>query len=613
MIYTFDDYTVDPVKRLVLKEGGEPILLKPKAFDALLYLVENADRVVEREELMNALWYDTVVEENNLTQHISALRRIFRETPSQHRYIATVPGRGYKFVANVVTAETDKSEVEEAASSPVADHQSFWQRRPFLVAAGVCVIAILTTTGFLIWRSETGSQGEIRSIAVLPFKPVVATSRDEALEMGMADTLISKLGSRDDVIIRPLSAVRRFGSPEQDAIEAGRLLGVDAVLDGSVQIVGDRVRVSTRLLSVKESKQLWTQQFDERLTDIFTVQDSIAERVATALRLGPGKNTNRRYTDNPEAYRLYLLGRFHNQKLTPADSYKALAHFQQAIDIDPNYALAYAGVSEVYRTLALSGEEPPAASFERSIAAAERAIAIDDDLAEGYTALGISKFWHTRDWVAAENALRRSVELDPSWSTTHIYCAHLLSNIGRHSEALANAKRARELDPVSPFITTLEGVVLLQAGQPDNAMQQFTSASEIDPNFWMPHMFASRAYIEKGMFDEAWQSANRASKLSPAQTISISYEIYALAKLGRREEANTLLDALEKRSQERYVMPYHLAIAYMGLGDREKTLTWLEKGLAENDPKMAFLKVEHAWDEIRSEPRFIELMRKMNF
>jgi DNA-binding winged helix-turn-helix (wHTH) protein/TolB-like protein len=611
MIYSFDEYSVDTVKRIVSKDGSGSVSLKPKAFDALLYLIENRERVVERDELMNALWFDTVVEENNLTQHISALRRVFGEAPGEHRYIVTVPGHGYKFVADVKTSDGNGTGTERATAA--IEKAPGPNRRTLLILGAICVVGLLATIGFFVLPDSSKSTGSIRSIAVLPFKPLVVANRDEALEMGMADTLISKLGGRDDMVIRPLTAVRRFGSPEQDAVEAGRILGVDAVLDGSIQIAGDRVRISTTLLSVRDSKQIWSQQFDEKLTDIFAVQDSISERVVAALKLEPGKNAAHRYTENAEAYRLFVRGRFHNMKLTPADSQKALSYYQQAIDIDPNYALAYAGISHVYRTLALSSEEPPQETFEKSIAAAERAIAIDSDLAEGHAALGIATFFFKRDWAASEASFRRSIELDPNWSFARIYYAHLLSNIGRHAEALANAKRAREIEPVSPFISSLEGLILQQADRPDDAIKQYGSATEIDPNFWMPYMFTARAYLDKKMYAEALEPARKATELSPAQSMSMAYECFALGKLGRVDEAKSVLDALLERSRQRYVMPYHIAVGYLGLGDRENALRWLEKSVAENDSKAVFLKVEHTWDEMRDERRFKELLRKMNF
>ncbi len=291
---------------------------------------------------------------------------------------------------------------------------------------------------------------------------------------------------------------------------------------------------------------------------------------------------------------------------------RGLEYFEKAIEIDPGYALAYAGVSDAYRSLALSAEYPPKETLEKSITAAKKAIELDDKLPEGHVTLAIATFWYARDWPTTETELRTALELDPNSAIGHIYYAHFLSNMGRHAEAVKEAGKARAIDPVSPFVSALEGLFLMQAGRPDEAIAQYTKASEIDPNFWMPHLFAARAFIDKNMFHEAEISAHRATELAPAQSISMGYESYAAAKLGNREKARTLLEELLQRSDQKYVPPYHVAIAYMGLGDREKTLTWLEKGVAENDTKVIFLKVERIWDEIRSEPRFIKLIERMN-
>ena len=610
-IYTFNGFRVDTAKRLVYDEGGEPLPLKAKAFETLLYLIENSGRVIERDELLSSLWPDTIVEENNLTQHISALRRVLGEKPDEHRYIATIPGRGYKFVAEVSKQSNDIDDgsairVEHAAATDLRPGFG----RPMLLAGSIFVLVLLGSSYFY-WSG--GTKKEVpQSIAVLPFKPLVAGKSDESLEIGMADTLISKLGDIDGLVVRPLTSVRRFSSVDQDSIEAGRALGVDAVLDGSIQLADDRVRISAKLLRVVDSKQLWSGQFDEKLTDIFAVQDSISERVAAALQVRLAQQSRRHQTNSPEAYQLYARGRFHSFKLTPAEIAKGLEYFQRAIEIDLEYALAYTGISDANRSLVLSAEYPPVEYFERSLAAARKAIELDDQLAEGHVARGMISFWYERDWVATEAEFKKALELDQNSTIGHIYYAHFLSNMGRHAEAVEEARKARAIDPVSPFVSSLEGLFLLQAGHLDEAIAELDKASEVDPNFWMPHMFKARALIEKKMFQEAEVSAHRATELSPAQSISIGYESYAAAKQGKRDKATALLNELLQRSREKYVPPYHIAIAYMGLGDHEKALTWLERGVAEHDTKVVFLKVERTWDEIRSEPRFVKLIERMN-
>lgn len=609
VFYTFDRYRVDTGKRLVYGEDGAAVPLKAKAFETLLYLIENAGRVVERDELLSAIWPDTVVEENNLTQHISSLRRILGERPEQNRYIATVPGRGYKFVADV-------SRARDAHDREVTD--DVYPVRGSAVARGLRLAAVMALViigvGGVYFFWPTGRDDEPpRSIAVLPFRPLVSGKGDESLEMGMADTIISKLGAVEGIVVRPLTAVRRFNSVESDSIEAGKMLGVDAVLDGSIQLADGRVRVSAKLLRVVDSKQLWAGQFDENLKDIFSVQDSISERVAHALESRLNQQSRRHPTDDAEAYQLYARGRYHSYKLTPAETEKGLAYFQRAIALDPAYALAYAGMSDAYRSLALSAEYPPEEYLEKSLTSARKALEVDDQLAEGHTALAMVSFWYLRDWDTSEAEFRRALALDPNSALGHLYYAHLLSNTGRHAEAIEEGRKARVIDPVSPFVSSLEGLFLLQGDRLDEAIVQFGKASDVDPSLWIPHMFAARAMIEKGMFLEAEGAAQKATELSAAQSISIAYEAYASAKLGKRQRAVELLNQLLQRQREKYVPPYHIAIAYLGLGERQNALAWLERGVNEHDPKVVFLKVEKTWDEIRTEPRFVELIRRLKF
>lgn len=299
--------------------------------------------------------------------------------------------------------------------------------------------------------------------------------------------------------------------------------------------------------------------------------------------------------------------------LTPPEVQKGIGYFQQAIQIDPNYALAYVGISGANRGLALSSEMNPREFFPKAIAAAQRALSIDDGLAESHAALGASMFWYDWNWNESENHLKRAIELDPNSADAHLYYAHLLSCTGRHAEALAEIKRARELDPFSPFVNAIEGQFLVYAGKPDDALARLRETSELAPGFWFPHVFASSAYIEKGMFAEAITEARRATELSATQTVSMSSEGYALAKAGKPGEARDVLESLLKLAKERFVPPYQIAIVYNGLEDRDRTFEWLERGFEQRDPKMVFLRVEPKWNNLRSDPRFVDLMRRVGF
>ena len=314
------------------------------------------------------------------------------------------------------------------------------------------MIVGLAGIGMFIWKSAADTQNtKITSLAVLPFKPLVADNRDEAFEMGITDTLIRKL-SGDKLAVRPLASVRRFASPEQNAAEAGRQLGVAAVLDGAIMVVGDRVRVSAELIRVSDERRLWNGQFDEQLTDIFAMQDSISERVASALRVPLADHSRKPYTDNVEAYQLYMKGDLHTKRLILPELQKGITYYEQAIAADPGYALAYVGLANAYRAMVLTNDFSPNEMMPKAQQAAAKAVEIDPGLAEAWMALANSDFWYDWNWKAAEEHFRRGLELDQRSPLTHALYAHLLSNTGRHEEAINEIKRALELDPPNPLL-----------------------------------------------------------------------------------------------------------------------------------------------------------------
>jgi DNA-binding winged helix-turn-helix (wHTH) protein/tetratricopeptide (TPR) repeat protein len=569
--YEFGDFRLDAWKRLLFDHDGRPLSLTPRAFETLLYLVERSGAVLDKDELIRAVWPDTVVEENNLNQLISTLRRILGDDRARHRYIMTVPGRGYCFVADVITHKPG---------------------------------------------TDTPDPTGLPTIAVLPFKPLVEAHRDASLELGMADTLIARLSGRE-VIVRPLSSVRRYVELDQDPLVAGHELGVGSVLEGSIQRWADNIRVTARLISLSTGASLWDGTFDEKFTDIFAVQDAIAEKVANALALQLGYQEalrlTKRYTENVEAYELYLKGRYHVNKLTPPDMQTGITYFQQALEIDPAYALAYVGLANAFLRISIAGEMPSDIFFPKAKEAAQKAIEIDDRLADAHAALGWIIFWYDWDWGAAENQLKRALELNSNNADAHEAYAHLLSNMGRHAEARAEIRRARELDPLNLLTNALEAQFLLHDGKLDEALARLLKTFEVEPNFWLAHLFASSAYTEKGMFAEAIVEAEKARAFSGGSSCAIAYGGYALSKSGKQAEARAVLEELLRLPAERYVPPYHIAVIYHSFGEREETFTWLERGIEQRDPKMTFLKVEPKWNNLRNDPRFQDLLQRVGF
>ncbi len=637
-LYAFDKFRLDVSERILWRDG-ERVPLSEKAFETLYVLVKHANHLVRKDELLNEVWVDVIVEENNLDKNISLLRQVLGERAGAGKFIETVRGHGYRFVAEVQEiTDADTSSVNGSslmplaiADAPAQDEETSSQFAPAktellidkkaapknnrLIAIVVCSLLILVSLLAYLWRENIGpaSTTPIKTIAVLPFRALLTDNRNEALEIGMTDALISKLSGSEGVSVRPLSSVRQYTALERDSISAGRELRTEAVLDGSIQTSGERIRISVRLIHTSDGKQLWAEDFDEKFTDIFTVQDAIAARVASALKLQLRSKDKKRYTKNIEAYQLYMKGRFHLIKAVRPDTEASLSYFQQAIAADPNYALAYTGLADAYRARSVGGELPSADNMPKAKAAAQKAIEIDDTLAEAHTILGHVYFWYDWDWGAAESEHKRALALDPNSVDALQFYAHLLSHTGRHAQALGNIKRARELDPLNLRINALEGLFLLHAGQTDEAIAVLKKALELDANYRLANVFLARAYIAKGQFAEAIAATRKVKQLSSASSEPIAFGAYALAKSGDVAQARAALDELLKLSTTRYVPPYNIALIYNGLGEPDKALDYLEKAYAQKDVRMVFLKVEAPWNNLRSLPRFDELMKRMKF
>ena len=615
-IYEFNDFRVDVAKRLLTRAPDLPVPLTPKVFDTLLYLVRHSGVVIEKDELMRAIWPDSIVEENNLTQNISVLRRSLAEKPGEQIFIATVAGHGYRFVPEVTALDDGQCDPERiraglAETGPLERENSRSDKR-ILPAFVTLVVLTLSAFGYYLWRSNLASSGApIRTIAVLPFKPLVPENRNEALEFGLADSLISKLSGSEDIIVRPLSAIRRYSSIEQDPLLAAHELGVESILDGTIQTWGDRVRISAKLFRTSDGKQLWAAQFDDDFTDIFTIQDTISSQVAAAIkvRLKPrGKKTS---TDNIKAYRLYMLGRYHTAKGTPADLRTSIPYFQQAIELDPEYALAYTGLAQAYGVLGIFGEMPVAEAFPKAKNAEQTALKLDDSLAEAHIARCMGLFWYEWDWRLAENECRIGIAIDPNNAASHGHFAMVLSNTGRHEEALAEVDRSLELNPLDLTQNALKGQFLNHAGRVDEALEHLKKVAQLEPRFPFSYLFAASAYIEKGMFAEAIIESKKEYDLTGRN--ELPFGAFALARSGKAGQARMVLDRLIADSADSNVSFYNIAMIFNGLGEPDKAVEWLEKGYEKRDPKMTFLKVEPKWNSIRSLPRFAALMKRMNF
>ena len=573
-IYEFDDFRVDPGRRLLLEGDGRPLPLTPKAFDTLIYLVQHSDVVLGKETLMRAIWGETAVEENNLNQCISALRRALGEKRAEHRYIVTVPGRGYRFVAPVT------------------------KRKPPVIAS---------------------SAESIPSIAVLPFQPLAPNNRDEALEMGMADTLIARLSSIRDVVVRPISSIRKYADLKQDVLAAGRELGVESVLEGSLQRQGKRVRVTVRLLNVSNGASLWAGTFDDEMTDIFALQDAISERVAQALSLELSKEDQSRlvkhYTQSTRAYQLYLKGRYYWWKNSPEEFNKSRDYFHRAVEEDPSYALGYCGLNSFYGYGAAWGIMPPDEGWPKAEWAVTKALELDDQLAEAHLDLAALKMVYYLDWVGTEREAKRAIELSPGFDEIHYAYSFFLLVMRRFREAIAEGKRALACNPFSLRISQHLGYALYCARSYDEAIQQYQKAIELDHNDASVREALGDIYERKGQYQEAveqWTKAallaNDAELVAPLRAANTSG---AFDKVVRAVAAKRLERLQSSRDSGAYVPAIKFAREHLRAGHPEEALKWLTRACEERNVYSLLIASDPYYDPLRADKRFAKLLRRM--
>ena len=622
-VHVFDGFRLDAGQRLLSRDGCD-IPVSPKAVEILLVLVEHRGRIVSKNQLLDAVWKNVVVEESNLYGYLHTLRNTLGNDRDGKPYVETLPRRGYRFNGNIRPALPEGSVVAApedprrdgvvVVDPPAPAARSFRRMGGLPVAVASLVLAALVLTGVL-FLNKAGPHAEVGApvhvLAVLPFKPVSEGPRNEPLELGMADSLIASLGN-SNLIVRPVGTVRKFGSLDQDPIAAGRELEVDAVLDGTISTADGRVRVTTSLWRVADGRQLWTGKFDEEFSSIFDIQDSISLRVANAVN-AKLSNARRRYTQNTEAYRLYLLGNHHAQLLTPRDYAIAIRYFKQAIALDPNYPWPYIGIATADRVNVLSADAPPAERLAEGKAAAEKAVALAPELAEAHVALGMIVFFHDWDWDTAIGHLEQAYDLAPNLEDTNIELAHAYSNLGRHADAIRLSTHAGVIDPLSPRRWALHGQILFYAGRNEESIRHLRKAIETLPDFWLPHLFIQRPYLEIGRNKEVIAEADLATRLGSHSLENTVNRACAYANLGNTAEARRLLAEMEKAKATRYVGPYLLAVVHNALGETDPTLTLLEEAYRTRDWRMTFLRVDPRWNNIRSEPRFAELMRQMKF
>lgn len=489
-------------------------------------------------------------------------------------------------------------------------------RRGFdLAIAALLAVALGYFAATHEWRDEEPRPPPAgrATLAVLPFKPVVATDRDEALEFGMADTLILRLSGIAGMAVSPLSSVRRYSALDSDALAAGRELGVRSVLDGSVQRSGERLRVTARLLSVDDGRQLWSGRFDEQYTDIFAVQDSIADRVMAALAVQltsvEQQRLARRPTSDTVAYDLFLKGRYHwNRRSSPANLLKAIEYYQQAVARDPQFALAYSGLADALAVQAVFAAREPREVYPAALQAAERALQLDPDLAEAHATRGHIRLNFLHDWPGALEDFDEAIRHEPRYAMARVWRGFWLVFVGRTEEGLAELATAVELEPSSmpQVVTYARG--LYSARRHGEAAAALERVVEVEPQNMLARALLASVYIELGRFDAALVLASDVAGKSPS---GFSVAAVALARAGRTDEARAALNRLVELAQHRYVPAYDIASVHAALGDADQAFQWLDRAFAEPSALLGNLRADPVMDPLRSDPRYREVERRL--
>jgi len=558
-----------------LRRAGRKVRLEPIPFELLILLVERRGLLVTRAEIIERIWgKDVFVDtDHSINTAVRKIRLALCENPDAPRFVVTVPGKGYRFDAPVR---------ENAGDSPV----------------GVTSNRVM--------------------LVVLPFENLSTDPAQEYFSDGLTEETITNLGqlNSDRLGVIARTSAMSYKGTRKNIAEIGRELGADFALEGSVRRDGDRVRISAQLIRTSDQTHLWAHNYDRELKDFLAVQRELGQAIAeqVQVRLTPEQRTPRegaRAVD-PAALDAYLRGRYYLWRVTRPNIERAIEYFREASQIDPCMAVSYAGLADAYDILPITSDFPPREAFPKAEQAAKQALEIDSDLAEAHAALGGVRFWYNWDWPAAEEHCRRAIARNASYAMAHLRYGHLLSNIGRHEEALSEIELARQLDPLSLIINTLCAQFRYQARQYDEAELLLGKALELDPNFWVAHINLANVYQQQERLDEALAEAEKAREFSGGNTQALSLAAYACAALGRRSEAEQILAQLLALEMHQYVSPYNIAIAHLGLGRTQMALDWLSKAYADRDVRMVFLAVEPKWDSIRITPQFESILHRMN-
>jgi TolB-like protein/DNA-binding winged helix-turn-helix (wHTH) protein/Flp pilus assembly protein TadD len=643
----FRDFELD-VGAYALRRNGRPVRIERQPMDLLLLLVERRGQLVLRSEIVDRLWgKDVFVDvETGVHTAIRKVRQALRDSPDAPTFVETVSCKGYRFIAPVEVAGALRAAPGFSDTQPagaIASDAAFAgqpllaalthpaigveppapPRAPFPVRRGLAfgLVALGVLVGILIW-ARTSRDADPRAspltLAVLPFTNLSGDPARAYLAEGLAEDTATSLGQIEPEQMEVIagSSTMRYKGSTKSAGEIGRELAADYIVESSLRVEDNRLRVTATLVRVRDQVQVWSQSYDREPTSVLSLQRELSAAIAEQirLRLSPGRleSLTREQTQSPDAYDLYLRGRnFENQR-TPATNRRAIEYYTRATELDPDYALAWASIARVLAASLLNSDASPSQVLPRAREAAARAAGTGPATAETQFALAYLKWCCEWEWAAAEASLRLALTLDPRAAQAHLVLGHLLSQMGRHGEAMLSTRRARELDPLSARMPALSSQVAFQARDYRAALDLARQAIVLDPELWIGHMMRGQALEQLGERESALEALTTAARFSGQNSKPLSLRAYILAKLGRTDEARGMLRTLESVSAN-YVPPYAMALINAGLGEQESAYTWLERAYDARDVHLIYLTMDPKWDSYRADPRFEALIVRCGF
>jgi len=644
-ILHFGVFEVD-LKAGEIRKHGVRLKLPEQPFQVLFILLENPGEIVTREELRGRLWpSDTFVDfDHGLNNAVMRLREVLGDSSENPRFVETIPRRGYRFIApvagtfpatpmiqrqpedGVVPGEAAKPQLIERLPAEVSSRPAGGRWPLTARLAGICAsilfACVLITAAFYRYHRSAAdkiARAQNKSLIVLPLEDLSGDKDQEYFADGLTDDLIANLAKIQSLRVISRSTAMSYKGTHKPLSQIAKELNLDAVVEGTVLRVGDRVRITAELVQVSTDRHLWADTYESQMGDILALQNRVSSAIVNEIRINLTPEDQERLAKNPavapEAYENYLKGRYYWNKRSDENLTRAIGYFEDATHQAPNYSLAYAGLADCYAIIGaeIFGTMSAAQAAPKAKAAALRALELDPSLAEAETSLATVSFNYDWDWNSAAAGFAKSIKDNPSYATAYQRYSLYLMAMGRPQDSVEQINKARELDPLSISINFSLGWRFYMARQYDRAIQQLRNTLEMDPSYELPHLVLGLAYVQKGEFGLALPELRKAVELSRGTPLMISALAYAYARSGNKAEAERLLGNLILESKRQYVSPYYFAVVYVGLREPEGAMDWLEKAFADRSNGLVFLKVDPNLDDLRSNPRFVALQQKLHF